>query len=91
MPDDALTHIADLTNIKKEHLKMELHNFSKIYFNLTTSVVERIIYIYKHSTKSTTDSEKSSDESSAKVSDGENMISDVVCKSNLNLFFFFLC
>lgn len=63
---------------------MELQNFSVIYPNLTTSVVERTNYIYKHSTKNIINSEKSSDESSGEVSDGENMISDVFCKSNLN-------
>ncbi|KAL4084049.1 hypothetical protein QTP88_029365 [Uroleucon formosanum] len=84
MPDDALTHIADLINIKKEHLKMELQNFSIIYPNLITSVVEKTKYMYKHSTKNITNSGKSSDESSA-----ENIISDDFCKSNLNEFSFF--
>jgi len=56
---------------------MELQNFSIIYPNLTTSVVERTKYIYKQSTKNITNSEKSSDESSGEVSDGENIISDV--------------
>jgi len=84
MPNDALTHIADLINIKKEDLKMELQNFSIIYPNLTTSVLERTKCIYKNSTTNINNSEKSSDESSAEVSDGENMISDVFCKSNLN-------
>ncbi|CAI6371596.1 unnamed protein product [Macrosiphum euphorbiae] len=82
MPNDALTHIADLINIKKEDLKMELQNFSIIYPNLTTSVLERTKYIYKNSTTNINNSEKSSDESSAEVSDGENMISDVFCNTN---------
>jgi len=81
MPDDALTHKADLINIEKEHLKMELQNFSIIYPNLITSVVEKTIYMYKHSTKNITNSGKSSDESSAENSD---LITDDFCKSNLN-------
>lgn len=63
---------------------MELQHFSIIYPNLTTSVLERTKYIYKNSTTNINNSEKSSDESSAEVSDGENMISDVFCKSNIN-------
>ncbi|KAL4131099.1 hypothetical protein QTP88_008448 [Uroleucon formosanum] len=66
--NDALTHIADLINTKKEHLKIELQNFSIIYPNLTTSVVERTKCIYKYSTKNITNSEKSSDKSSAENS-----------------------
>lgn len=89
MPDDALTHIADVINLKKEHLKMELQNFSIFYPNLMTSVVEKTKYMYKHSTKNITNSGKSSDESSAENSDGENIISDDFCNSYLNEFSFF--
>lgn len=91
MPDTALTYLADITNIEKQKLRMELENFAKMYPNLIIPIVKNINQIYKQNTKIHIINEDSSDDLTLEDTD-EVAISVLFCKFNLlHLYILNLC